>query len=54
MRYISLWLIRVARYLIYIGFAAKAVDNNRKRKRQGILELDDGMGVELVKTGADA
>ena len=42
------------RYLVYIGFAAKAVDDNRKRKRQGLLELDDGMGVELVKRDASA
>jgi len=36
-----------AAYLVYIGFAAKAVDAQRKRERQGILELDDGMAIPL-------
>ncbi|KAK5132333.1 hypothetical protein LTR08_009168 [Meristemomyces frigidus] len=40
-------------YLVYIGFAAKAVEDLRRRKLQGIIELDDGMGIELVAKKAD-
>ena len=43
------WLIISSRYLVYLGFAAKAVHDNRKRKRQGVLQPDDERGVELAK-----
>ena len=39
----------MCRYLVYIGFAAKAVNDNRRRKRQDALELDDEMDVKLMK-----
>ncbi|KAK4550715.1 hypothetical protein LTR36_000294 [Oleoguttula mirabilis] len=42
------YAVVTATYLVYVGFAAKAIHDLRQRRRQGVLELDDGMGLELV------
>ncbi|KAK5128668.1 hypothetical protein LTR85_000001 [Meristemomyces frigidus] len=40
--------------LVHIGFAAKAIHDLRRRRRQGIFELDDGMDLELVPKTVDS
>lgn len=43
---LTVWL---SRYLVYIGFSARAVDVNRKLKRQSSAQLDDGVNLVPIK-----